>query len=85
MACDLPENYTGNPSLGFIEQVPVNWEQTKVLEAKIGDFLITARKDCDSENWCLGAKSFPPARKYNYNLLKVVVVQSVLNACRNIG
>lgn len=68
MACDLPENYTGNPSLHFIEQVPVNWEQTKVLEAKIGDFLITTRKDRDSDNWYLGAITDENSRTFDIDL-----------------
>jgi len=54
MAADLPENYEGKPALKFIESVPVNWDVTKVLDSKIGDFIVTVRKDRDSEEWFLG-------------------------------
>ncbi len=55
MACDLPENYEGNPSFKFITDVPVNWDITKIIDSKIGDFIITARKDRDTGEWFIGA------------------------------
>ncbi len=54
MAADLIENYRNQPALQFIKEVPVDWETTKVLDAKIGDFIITARKDRNSEDWYVG-------------------------------
>lgn len=54
MAADLPENYEGQPALQFIEDVPVNWDVTKILEAKIGSYITTVRKDRDSNEWFLG-------------------------------
>ncbi|MEJ1238737.1 glycoside hydrolase family 97 protein [Chryseolinea sp. T2] len=55
MAADLPENYEGKPAFKFIEDVPTDWEATKVLDATIGEFIVTARKDRKSEDWFLGA------------------------------
>ncbi len=55
MASDLPENYPQNKAFEFITQVPVDWEDTRVLDAKIGDFVIIARKDRNSDDWYLGA------------------------------
>ena len=55
MACDLPENYEGNPAFKFITDVPVNWDITKIIDSKIGDFIITARKDRNSDEWYIGA------------------------------
>lgn len=55
MAADLPENYEGIPAFQFIKDVPVIWSDTKVLDAEIGEFVVTARKDWDSESWFLGA------------------------------
>lgn len=54
MAADMIENYEGHPAFKFIEDVPVDWEDTKVLEAEIGEYLVIARKDRNSENWFLG-------------------------------
>jgi hypothetical protein len=33
----------------------VDWSETEILDAEIGDYLVTARKDKNSENWFLGA------------------------------
>ena len=38
MAADLPENYEGHPAFEFIKDVAVDWEQTRVLEGRIGDY-----------------------------------------------
>lgn len=55
MASDLPENYVNNPAFEFIDLVPVDWSKTVVLDGKIGDYIVTARKDKHSENWFVGA------------------------------
>ncbi|HEY0433439.1 MAG TPA: glycoside hydrolase family 97 catalytic domain-containing protein, partial [Chitinophagaceae bacterium] len=56
MAADLPENYEAKPdAFQFIKDVPVDWQDTKILEAEPGDFVTIARKDKASENWYLGA------------------------------
>ena len=68
MAADLPENYEGNPALKFIEDVPVNWDITKVLNAKIGDFITTVRKDRNSNEWYLGSITDENSRFVNINL-----------------
>lgn len=54
MAADMIENYEGQPALKFIEHVPVNWDVTKVLDAQIGSYIITARKDRFSDEWYVG-------------------------------
>jgi alpha-glucosidase len=53
MAADLPENYEGNPAFEFIESVPVDWDQTRVLNGEIGDFVTIARKNGD--RWYIGS------------------------------
>ncbi len=55
MLADLPENYDGHPAFKFLQDVPVNWETTKVLNAKIGDYLTIVRKDIASDDWYLGS------------------------------
>nr|WP_319397502.1 glycoside hydrolase family 97 protein [uncultured Carboxylicivirga sp.] len=54
MAADLPENYEGVDALQFIKDVPVDWADTKVLNAEIGEFCTIARKDKHSDNWFIG-------------------------------
>lgn len=56
MASDLPENYETNlKPFQFILDVPTDWQDTKVLDAKIGDYVVTVRQDRNSNDWYLGA------------------------------
>ncbi|MBN2763633.1 MAG: glycoside hydrolase family 97 C-terminal domain-containing protein, partial [Bacteroidales bacterium] len=55
MASDLPENYINNKAFDFIRMVPADWEETRIPDARIGDYVITARKDRNSEDWYVGA------------------------------
>ena len=56
MAADYPENYEAHAdAFHFIEEVPVDWDDTKILEAEPGDFLTIARKEKGKLNWFIGA------------------------------
>ena len=55
MAADLPENYEGNKAFQFIKDVPTNWSETKVLNAKIGDYYTVARQEKGTDNWYIGS------------------------------
>jgi hypothetical protein len=56
MAADLPENYEAHmDAFQFIRDVPVDWDDTKVLEAEPGDFITIARKEKGHPNWYIGA------------------------------
>jgi len=68
MAADLPENYEGNPAFQFIQDVPVDWKKTKVLDGEIGDFVVITRKDKASNNWFLGAVTDEYSREINIDL-----------------
>jgi len=53
MAADLIENYRKNPEpFKFIKNIPVSWDRTKVLESKIGDYVIISRKK--DRTWYIG-------------------------------
>ncbi len=67
MACDLPENYVGNPAFQFIRDVGVNWEYTKVLNGEVGDFVTIARQERDSGNWFVGSISDEESREITIN------------------
>ena len=55
MAADVIENYIRFPEpFTFIKDVPVDWQDTKILEAEPGDYITIARKDNNSENWFIG-------------------------------
>jgi alpha-glucosidase len=55
MAADLPENYEGQPAFQFIRDVAVDWDTTRVLEGKIGDYVVVARKAKAKDEWFIGA------------------------------
>jgi len=56
MAADLPENYEAHmDAFQFIRDVPVDWDDTKVLEAEPGDYITIARKEKGRPNWFIGA------------------------------
>ena len=55
MAADLVENYRDQPALQFVKDVPVDWEETRVLHGKIGDYITVVRKDRNSDDWYLGS------------------------------
>jgi alpha-glucosidase len=63
MASDLIEHYAARPEFEFIELVPVDWQKTLVIDGKIGDFVVTARKDKHSDDWYLGAITDENARE----------------------
>jgi len=68
MAADLPENYRGNPAFGFIRDVAVDWDTTRVLEGRIGDYVVVARRERGAERWFLGAITDEEARTFEVPL-----------------
>jgi alpha-glucosidase len=68
MMADLPENYEGKPALQFLKDVPTDWETTKVLNGKIGEYITTARKDRNSADWYLGSITNEKARDLEISL-----------------
>ena len=55
MANDDPSAYEGVKAFDFIRDVPTDWEQTRVIDAVIGDYIITARRERGGSDWFLGA------------------------------
>jgi alpha-glucosidase len=56
MAADLLENYEKHPApFQFIKDVPVDWDDTRVLNGEVGDYVTIARKERGGDNWYLGA------------------------------
>jgi alpha-glucosidase len=55
MAADLPENYERQPAFQFIRDVAVDWDTTRVIDARIGDYVVVARRERGGKNWFVGA------------------------------
>lgn len=61
MLNDSPSNYyKEQESTTFISQMPTVWDNTKVLDAKVGDYILMARQK--DNNWYLGAMTDWDAR-----------------------
>ncbi|MFD1469482.1 glycoside hydrolase family 97 protein [Hymenobacter caeli] len=56
MAADLPETYNKFlDAFQFIEDVAVDWDDSKVLEAEPGDYITIARKAKGRSSWFVGS------------------------------
>lgn len=69
MACDLPEHYMvdgkTHPAFQFITDVGVDWQQTKVLDGEVGDFVTIARQERETGNWFVGGVTNENERTQN--------------------
>ena len=55
MAADMIENYQRVPdAFQFIKDVPVDWDDTKILQAEPGDYITIARKQKGGNDWFIG-------------------------------
>ncbi|MEI8114697.1 MAG: glycoside hydrolase family 97 protein [Bacteroidia bacterium] len=86
MLNDSPSNYyKETESTSFISKMPTVWDDTKILDAKVGDYILTARhKDND---WYLGALTDWTARSLNVDLsflgegtYEIEIMQDGINA-----
>ena len=68
MAADLPENYERQPAFQFIRDVAVDWDTTRVIEGRIGDYVVVARKARNSAEWFVGAITDEEARTFTVPL-----------------
>jgi len=60
MVSDYPEAYEGQPGIAFIENVPVVWDETKVIGGRPAEFVAIARRS--GRDWYLGAMTNWDAR-----------------------
>jgi hypothetical protein len=69
MAADLPENYAKHmDAFQFIKDVPVDWDDTKIIEAEPGEYITIARKEKGAGNWFVGAITNANSREANIPL-----------------
>lgn len=69
MAADLPENYERFlDAFQFIEDVPVDWDDTKIISAEPGDYVTIARKAKSKDEWYIGSITDESARTINIPL-----------------
>ena len=81
MLCDSPStNYKEAETIEFISKMPTTWDKTIALDAKVGDYVLIARKKGDL--WYVGAMtdwtsreldldfSFLPKGDYNVEIMR---------------
>ncbi len=69
MAADLPENYEKRPDVfQFIRDVPADWDDTRILNAAVGDYITAARRQKGTQNWFLGSITDENPREFTVKL-----------------
>ncbi len=69
MAADIPSNYERfADAFQFIKDVPVDWQDSKYIEAEPGDYITVARKDKNSNSWYVGGITNEDARTTEFKL-----------------
>ena len=69
MACDMPEHYAEKmDAFQFIKDVPVDWSESRYIDAEPGEFIIVARRDKNSANWFAGGVAASPGKDYDLAL-----------------
>ena len=65
MAADLPENYKKHmDAFQFIKDVSADWDDTRILSAEPGEYIITARKSTGKDTWFVGGITNESQRQY---------------------
>ena len=64
MLCDAPSVYNREPEItGFISKIPTVWDNTKVLEAKFGEYIVEARQT--GKTWYVAGMNGEKTREVN--------------------
>jgi len=53
MVSDYPEVYQGTKELAFLSKVPSSWDETRVLNGKVGDYITIGRRQ--GKEWYIGS------------------------------
>ncbi len=67
MLADNPSNYYREPeTMEYLKEVPTVWDETRVLDGKVGDYILIARRSGDT--WYVGAMTDWSPRELELNL-----------------
>jgi alpha-glucosidase len=89
MMADSPSNYyKESESAEFISRIPTTWDETKVLDAKVGEYIVIARKN--GNKWYIGAMTNETEREFQIDLSflskgehQAEIMQDGVNAYKN--
>jgi alpha-glucosidase len=66
MVCDYPEAYEGQPGFEFIKEIPTTWDETRVIDARVNEYIIIARRK--NSDWYAGSITNYSGREVNLSL-----------------
>ena len=66
VGCDLPGHYYNQPGADFLKIVPSTWDETHVINAQIGEYLVEARRK--NKDWFIGGMTDERPRKFDLPL-----------------
>ena len=67
MLADSPSTYYKEPEcMEFLSQVPVVWDETRVLKASVGEYVVVARRSGDT--WFIGGMVGKKGQKFDISL-----------------
>jgi alpha-glucosidase len=89
MLCDSPSNYLKEAEcMDFFSRVPTVWDDTKVLDAKVGEYVLITRRS--GNEWYVGAMTNWTARELEVDFsfldagnYTIEIYQDGINADRN--
>jgi alpha-glucosidase len=89
MLCDVPSNYQREPeAMEFLSKVPTVWDATNVLDAKVSEYILSARQS--GKEWYIGAITNWKPRNFtiDFSFLEtgnytIEIYQDGINADRN--
>lgn len=71
MLCDSASEYLKSPEiLKFMAETPTSWDETKVLEGKIGKYVVIARRS--GEDWYIGGMCDWDGKEVDIDLSKIL-------------
>jgi alpha-glucosidase len=60
VACDAPDNYKEQTGVEFLKKVKTMWDDTKILNGQIGEFITSARRS--GNEWFIGSMTNSESR-----------------------
>jgi alpha-glucosidase len=66
VGCDLPDHYYNQPGVDFLKLVPTTWDETHVMNASIGEYLLETRRK--NNDWFIGGMTDEQSRRFDLPL-----------------
>lgn len=66
VACDHPDNYKGQDGAEFLKKVKTMWDDTRILNGQIGEYITSARRS--GNEWFIGAMTNSETRTLEIKL-----------------